>query len=446
MAEANRRGQPIRLLVPGAQDRVEEVGEHGRIYHLQAPRSPLNRDYRIIYPSRFLFPGTRLQQILHAERPDLIEISDKYTLHYLGALLRLNLLPAVDFRPVMVGLTHERMDDNFRAYLGRIPFSRQVCSLYMKWLYFPFFDHHIANSEYTAEELRSAAEGQLVPRGIWIRPMGVDLECLSPDRRNRSARLRLLGKFSGVSDRTVLLLYVGRMVPEKNLALLFESFARVCRNSSLDYRLLLAGDGIERERWEETSSREMPGRVKFLGHVKSREDLAELYANADIFVHPNPREPFGIAPLEAMASGLALVAPNVGGVSSYADEQNAWTAEPNVASFWQAIEQAAAKGEVRDRKILRALAAARSFGWRSVASSFLTLCEDLYRARAGTLELPGAAFYSIPEAGRGTSLMHVVSQLAEKSFRLGAKLAMRPQSRPLPNPAEPSESHEKAPV
>jgi alpha-1,6-mannosyltransferase len=276
--------------------------------------------------------------------------------------------------------------------------------------------------------------------------MGVDLECLSPDRRTGNARLRLLGNFSGVSDRTVLLLYVGRMVPEKNLALLFESFAHLCRRSSVDYRLLLAGDGIEREKWAEASSREMPGRIKFLGHVKDREDLADLYANADVFVHPNPREPFGIAPLEAMASGLALVAPNVGGVSSYANDLNAWTADPNAANFSQAIEQAAAKGEARDRRLLKALAAAQRYGWSSVASSFLSLYEEMYRAGPGTKELAGAAFYSIPERRRGISLMHIVSQLAEKSFRLGAKLAMRPQPRPLPNPAEPRESPEKAPV
>ena len=92
-------------------------------------------------------------------------------MNYLGALLRLRLLDAVDFHPVVVGLSQERMDDNFRAYLGGIPFSPKFCSLYMRWLYFPFFDHHIANSDYTASELRTAAEGQLVPRGTWVRPM-----------------------------------------------------------------------------------------------------------------------------------------------------------------------------------------------------------------------------------------------------------------------------------
>src|SRR5271166_1120966 len=135
IAEANRRRQHIRLVVPAAEDGMEEVGEYGRIYLIQSPPALLNPEYRTIYPSKFLLPGSKLQQILIAERPDLVEISDKYTLHYLGALLRQGLLEEVEFRPVVVGLSQERMDDNFRAYLKDVPFAQKFCSLYMKWLY-----------------------------------------------------------------------------------------------------------------------------------------------------------------------------------------------------------------------------------------------------------------------------------------------------------------------
>src|SRR5581483_6119350 len=126
--EANRRRQHIRLVVPGQHDRMESAGEFGRIYYLAAPRAPFNSQYRIIYPTQFLSPKSKLQQILLTERPDLVEICDKYALHYLGALLRRELLPALDFRPVVVGLSCERMDDNFRSYLGRIPLARRFCS------------------------------------------------------------------------------------------------------------------------------------------------------------------------------------------------------------------------------------------------------------------------------------------------------------------------------
>jgi alpha-1,6-mannosyltransferase len=427
IVEANRRAQPIRLVVPAALDRIEEAGEFGRIYHIQSPSSPLNPDYRTIYPSQYLFPEGKLQQILAAERPDLVEISDKYTLNYLGALLRQRLLPAVDFRPVVVGLSQERMDDNLRSYLGDLPFSQTFCSLYMRWLYFPFFDHHIANSDYTVSELRPAAQGQLVPRGTWVRPMGVDLTQLSPQRRSAELRRRLLQNF-GCADESVLLLYAGRLAPEKNLSLLFDLLIHLSRNGARDYRLLVAGDGIERRRWEKCSH-EAPGRALFLGHIKDRNVLADLYANSDVFVHPNPCEPFGIAPLEAMASGLPLVAPSTGGVASYAHAGNAWIAEPDVESFAKAVEEAATNRRLASEKIRNALATAQFYGWESVASSFLDLYCELSQPPATHGAVSQAAFYSSPAAGFRAVLMQRVSKLAARSFQLGLRLASQSRSR-----------------
>ena len=65
-----------------------------------------------------------------------------------------------------------------------------------------------------------------------------------------------------------------------------------------------------------------------MGNVRDRAELAKYYASADVFVHPNPREPFGIGPLEAMASRVPVVSPSAGGVLSYANPTNAWLAEP----------------------------------------------------------------------------------------------------------------------
>lgn len=417
---ANRRRQEIRLVVPGAVDRIEESGQFGRIYHIQSPPAPVNRDYRMISPTQFLFAGSKIQRILAAERPDLVEISDKYTLHYLGALLRLRLLRAVNFRPTVVGLSQERMDDNFSAYIGKFPFSETFCSLYMKWAYFPFFDHHIANSDYTASELRTAAQGHLIRRGTWIRPMGVDLTHLTPQRRSAELRRRLLQNF-GASEDGVLLFYAGRLAPEKNLPLLFETLIQLSRNSRIDYRLLVAGDGIEYRRWEEKCAREAPGRVLFLGHIKDKKMLADLYANSDVFVHPNPREPFGIAPLEAMASGLPLVAPNTGGVRSYANRENSWTAEPDVESFARAVAEAAQKTVPAADKVKNALATAQRFGWESVASSFLDLYCELSQPHSDQNGAgPVPSFYSAPAAGSQAALMHGLSQFAANSFRLSS--------------------------
>jgi alpha-1,6-mannosyltransferase len=423
MDASNRQGHFMHLVVPGESDRTEEVGEFGRIHHVKAPPARFNSQYRVIYPPQFLAPGSRVQNILAAERPDIVEICDKYTLNYFGALLRRDLLRDLNFRPVVVGLSCERMDDNFRTYVGRLPLSSVFCAAYVKWLYFPFFDHHIANSEYTAGELRAASQGQMVSRNVWIRPMGVDLHHFSAARKSGEARRELLRNLRGAHDDSVLLVYSGRLVPEKNLSLLFEVFAHLVRQGSRDYHLLIAGDGIERERWEAFSALHAPGRVSFLGHIKEPDQLANLLANADAFVHPNPREPFGIAPLEAMASGLPLVAPNCGGVATYATSENAWVAAPDLENFVQAIEALFGDAQETSRRADNALQTATAFSWDRVAASFLDLYAELHRAGVTRQnELPSAAFSSTPAKGVKLAFSRVISQSAEKAFRLASNV------------------------
>lgn len=429
MAAANERGQEIRVVVPGETDRVEQTGEFSKIHYVKAPRSPFNRDYRTIYPPQFIAPRGRVQAILADERPDIVEICDKYTLNYLGALLRRGLLRKIDFRPIVLGLSCERMDDNFQVYIGRLPMWRTLCSAYVKSLYFPFFDHHIANSAYTAEELRVASRGQMVPRNVWIRPMGVDLHHFSPKLSCPKTRSDLRRRFAG-NDDTVLLVYAGRLVPEKNLALLFEAFARLTKEAKRDYRLLLVGDGIERPRWEAFCATHTPGRACFLGHVKDLDELAALLANSDAFIHPNPREPFGIAPLEAMACGLPLVAPDRGGVVSYADSGTAWIAAPNPEAFVSAVEALLRDESERSRRAHNAWRRAAEFSWEKTAASFLDLYAELHRAAiTSDSALPAASLSSTPAEGLELALSRGVSQGVEKIFRFASTLLWRQDSR-----------------
>ena len=65
------------------------------------------------------------------------------------------------------------------------------------------------------------------------------------------------------------------------------------------------------------------GRIHVLGHV-DRSALWRLLHACDVFIHPNPRKPFGLGPLEAMVAGAPVVAPETGGLRAYATHDNAW--------------------------------------------------------------------------------------------------------------------------
>lgn len=370
---ADLEGHSMSLVVPGDSTRTESVGDRGRIYYIEAPLAPLDRNYRILYPYRFLFPGTAIQRIINRERPDLIEISEKYSLPYLGGLLRTGRLPGVSARPVLVGVSHERMDENVAAWLNDGWLARRFSRWYMKWLYFPMFDHHITVSEHTAEELMRASRGHKVRRGIWISPMGVDCEKFHPHRRSAAGRRALL-QDAGAGEEATILLYAGRLSPEKNTALLIELMG--CLKSPA-FHLVIAGAGTQREELQRECARRNIRNVSFLGHIADRNALAGIYANADIFVHPNPREPFGIAPLEAMASGLALIAPNSGGVTSYATRENAWLVDADPKTFACAARFIRSHPEVRIGKTILARETACDFCWPAVTSRYLQLYKEL---------------------------------------------------------------------
>lgn len=398
MAEANRRGHEMRLVVPGEADGVEECGPHARIYYVRAPHAPFNGGYRLILPHRYLVPGSRIQRILAEEAPDLVEVCDKYTLNWLAGLLRIRALPAVRKRPTVVGLSCERMDDSFRAYVGAGRLAEWFCGTYMQWLYFPLCDHHITVSAHTAGELRAASGGHSVRRAVWIRPMGVDLSEMSPARRSAAARRRLLA-LTGGDDRTMLILYAGRLAREKNPLALIGMMTELAGDPETDYRLLVAGSGTMRRELEERAAQRARSRVTFLGHIGNRVELADLYANCDVFVHPNPREPFGIAPLEAMASGLPLVAPATGGVTAYANARNCWLAETEPAALAAAVRAVQGDSETKSARVAAALETAKKFDWPAVCSSFLDLYAEIHALREGLLDEPSLppAFVSTEE-------------------------------------------------
>jgi glycosyltransferase involved in cell wall biosynthesis len=133
---------------------------------------------------------------------------------------------------------------------------------------------------------------------LWSR--GVDGTLFTPERRSATFRLACCA-----GETTPLLLYVGRLAREKRI----EDLAPVLR-ALPGAALAIVGDGPERQALERAFAG-LP--VTFTGWLRG-EELAAAYASADVFVFPSDSETFGNVVLEAMASGLPVVAPAAGGV------------------------------------------------------------------------------------------------------------------------------------
>lgn len=370
---AAEQERTMRLVVPGAETRVELVNQFAAIHHVEAAPAPsFDRRYRLLRPRHYLTRRSPIAAILASERPDLVEVCDKYTLWPLGRLLRAGHYGA---RPSVVGLSCERMDDNVTAYVSPHPVARRLSRTYLHRVYGPSFDAHLANSAYTADELIQHAG----VADVAICPMGVDVDCFgsaSPDPSRRHALLVA----AGGGPSSVLVLYAGRVSPEKHLDVLVDAVGLLTdRLGGPDIRLVVAGTGPAVGDLVARAADRAPGRVHFLGQVADRRALATLYASADVFAHPNAREPFGIGPLEAMAAGVPVVLARGGGVLSYAHDGNAWLSAAQATPFAEALVAAAARGRTSSR-ITAARETARAHAWPVIARRYFATLDRLHTA------------------------------------------------------------------
>jgi glycosyltransferase involved in cell wall biosynthesis len=398
LAAAERHRRYVRLIVPGETEEIEEVNEFAKIYYVPAKYSPIfDKRYRIMMPWQYMVSDSIIRKILLEEKPDLIEVTDKYTLSLLGVMIRTNSFKKLG-RPILVHFSCERMDDNVGSFLigGRIGkwIARRVIGNYT----LPNFDYHIANSSYTAEEFYESLSEEKNPsrskaflnwcwryfrapriepaERIFVCPRGVNAQLFTPDRRSDEVKQEMRASCKASAD-SILLLYAGRISPEKNIGLLVELMKILSQDPRHDYRLLVAGAGPQGDWLTSQADKLAPDKITLLGHL-DKEKLADYYANADIFVHPNPKEPFGIAPLEAMASGVPTVAPDAGGILSYATNENAWLVQPDGKSFAAAVREIIEDPVTSSRKVENALATARENTRDAATDRLFATYDEIY--------------------------------------------------------------------
>jgi glycosyltransferase involved in cell wall biosynthesis len=236
------------------------------------------------YPSvQFGLPaGNALRRRWSARRPDAIYIATEGPLGA-SAMRTAN---ALDI-PVLTGF-HTRFHD-YAAHYG-------------VGLLAPLVRNHLLGFHRRAQMTlvpTRALQAELTDAGIdHVRKLrrGVDTGLFSPERRDPALR-----RSWGVHDDAPVLLCVGRIAAEKNLALAVQAF-RALHARRPSVRIVLVGDGPQRE----TLASTYPDAL-FVG-TKHDAELAAHYASADLFLFPSLSETFGNVVLEAMASGLALVA------------------------------------------------------------------------------------------------------------------------------------------
>jgi glycosyltransferase involved in cell wall biosynthesis len=189
---------------------------------------------------------------------------------------------------------------------------------------------------------------------------GVDCRLFNPTRRDSAVRAQW-----GAESDDLVALYVGRIAAEKNVALAIETY-RAMKRAGLARQLVVVGDGPLRE----TLQRAHPD-VLFCG-AQTGVALATHYASADVFLFPSETETFGNVVLEAMASGLAVIAYDYAAAGAHlraGDSGVLVPRGPGGAFVSAAVEAARAPATVA-RMRERARGAALALDWDAVVDGF----------------------------------------------------------------------------
>jgi len=336
----SERNWHVTLVRPQQQSR-EIVDTH---QHLLVPGLPIPGYAGL----RFGLPMSRmLFKRWSEQRPDVVHIATQGPLGWAAMKVakRLNLPVTTSFHT------------NFHRYCGHygLKLISQSVARYLRKF------HNQATCTMTPNEPLSQSLRQDGYQNVFTVGRGIDTALFNPNRRSDALRAEW-------QANDVVVIYVGRIAAEKNLQGVVDAFAHV-QAVRPNAKMVWVGDGPQLKNMRE----QYPQHI-FVG-AKRGEELATYYASADIFLFPSMTETFGNVVLEAMSSGLAVVAYSYAAAESYIQhgESGLLAKFGDLADFNEQATQIASQPERMQAMRLAARIAIESVPWDEVCDQFETL-------------------------------------------------------------------------
>lgn len=301
----------VNVLVFGPTIDKPQVDHEGTLIAVPSVKAPGRPEYRLTTG----FPKKQVRELENFD-PDLVHIATPDILGYKAMRW------AKKNNKIVVASFHTHFASYLKYY--KLGFLESLGWKYLKWFYENCKQVYVPTPS-MAQELKD--KNIETDFRIWAR--GVETDKFNPGYRSEEWR-----KNNGIGENDVVVLFVSRLVWEKNLKL----YADVINDLKKDHshlKAVVAGDGPAMKEMKEL----LPDAV-FTGFLKG-EELSKVYASGDIFFFPSDTETFGNVTLEAMASGLPCVVADAPGSKSLVDhEKNGYIANiSNFANVRKALEK-----------------------------------------------------------------------------------------------------------
>lgn len=299
---ANRLGHEMIVIAPG-REAGEEERFGGRVIWVKGPRLPLDPRYVILWRRK------KVHQILDREKPDIVEGSSAWTGgKFVGSwdgsarkMLIFHQDPVAVYPQTLLGnvmkfQTIDKLFGFYWKYLERLSNN---------------FDATIVSGEWLKQRLNSFN----LKNPISV-PFGIDKDFFSSNRRSPVLRKQILSDL-GLPEDASLFISVSRYHPEKRLSTVIDGFKKSSQENPMG--LIIYGGGPIKK-WIEYKAKGEKN-IKLMGFTENRDELANVMASSDYFVHGSAAETFGLVVAEAICSGLPLVVPNRGGAVDLAKSE-----------------------------------------------------------------------------------------------------------------------------
>jgi glycosyltransferase involved in cell wall biosynthesis len=359
------RGHDVRIVAPRYGNESPEEG----VVRRPSVRLP---GYAM---SRLALPLPGVAAALDDFQPDLVHVVTEGVIGGFGRRW------ALRRKVPLVSSFHTDFPRYAARYLG--DWAVNPVTRYVRWFHGPSVFVQTP-SDATRRELVAMGLPQAL---VWGR--GVDTSLFTPRRRSSARRAGL-----GAGDHRPVVLHVSRLAVEKDVDTLVTAFRGAQAALGDGAVFVVAGDGPK--------AAEVRAALPFAVHkgFLRRTDVADLYADSDLFVFPSPTETCGLVVLEAMASGVPVVASDTGGVLENMRHRLNGLVVPagDAGRFAQAILSLVAGAEWRGvmGQAARAFAVARD--WTRELDALEPMYQHVIAGRGAAVQSPAIARWSVADA------------------------------------------------
>ncbi len=341
---------------PGHKD------ESPHIYRFPSWTPPIARDYPLALPWY-----SQNKKTFAEIEPDLVHTHTPFTLGIIGLKWAQEMdLPIIS--------TNHTLYAEYTHYFPLLPkfITRKAIISLIRW-YYNQCDYVVVPSEPVAQLLRSYG----VFRPIEAIPTGVEPhpEIGSGFRRKFRAEL-------GIPEDAPVVVYTGRIAKEKNLKLLFQSFAKVSEEIKAA-KLLIVGDGpASKEYCAFAAELGIGDKVIFTGK-RPREEIQLICEACDVFAFPSTTDTQGVVICEALCAGLPCVAVKAGGIPEMVRSGiDGFLTENSIGEFSYRLKQLLQKDELRLSMSKAAVEGSARFSESIMAEKFIDLYERVLSRRS----------------------------------------------------------------